>query len=773
MCNPSLEQPTLKDTLWYAQPASQWMEALPVGNGRIGAMVFGNPTKERIQLNEDSMWPGGPDFGDSKGNAADLEYIRNLIVQGKVHEADQEIVDRFSFKAITRSHQTLGDLHLEFKIDSSKISEYNRLLSMDQAIVTTRYKLSGYDCTLSTFASAPDDVIVTHIKTDHPEGLDFDIRLDRPDDHGHPTVVVTNPSDTEISMQGTVTQHGGKKLSEPYPLDYGVKFEARLKVKTKKGEVTTDNGILKLKNIKDATIYLVANTSFYHEDYILINKETLDNLESKTLKKVQEDHIIDFSDLYNRVKLDLGGNALDSIPTDSRLDKVKNGENDLDLVAKMYKYGRYLLISCSRPGTNPSNLQGLWNEHIEAPWNADYHVNINLQMNYWLADVTNLSECHEPLFDFVERLIARGRKTATEQYGINRGAVIHHASDLWAPAFMRAARPYWGSWIHGGGWVVQHHWEHYRFTEDKVFLEKKGYPAMKAIAEFYLDWLVLDEDTKKWVSFPETSPENSYVASDGKPAAVSYGAAMGHQIIAEVFENVLAAAKVLGISDAFISEVADKRKNLTSGIKIGQDGRILEWNEHLEEYEKGHRHMSHMYALHPGDEITQQNPEAFAAAKKTIAYRLEHGGAKTGWSRAWMINFNARLLDGQAAEENIGKFLQLSTADNLFDMHPPFQIDGNFGITAGVTELLVQSHEGLINILPALPPGWANGRVQGIKARGNIELDIHWKDGNLLEIKLLSPLEKTVKVKYKDRQVDILLTKQEPISLNQNLETVG
>lgn len=763
---------TVSDTvLWYKQPASKWMEALPIGNGRLGAMVFGDPNHERIQLNEDSMWSGGPDWGNAKGTKEDLEYIRQLVREGKVHEADKEIVERFSYKSILRSHQTMGDLYIDFN-EEKEVDDYKRELNIENALVTTTYTSSGNEFSEKVFASNPDDVLVVQLETTANEGMDLDLRLDRPKDKGHETVTVSNPNEDEISMKGMVTQFGGKKFSEPFPLDYGVKFETRLKVKNTSGTITPKNGRLELRGVKKATIYIVCNTSFYTDNYTEKNNEQLASLDKRSFEQLLDDHVNDYRSLYNRVSFNLGGNGLDSLPTDERLARIKEGATDNDLAEILFQYGRYLLIGSSRKGTNPANLQGLWNEHIEAPWNADYHVNINLQMNYWPAEVTNLSECHEPLFDFIDRVIERGKIEAKEQYGIERGAVIHHTTDLWATPWMRASTPYWGAWIHGGGWIVQHYWEHYQYTRDEIFLKERGYPAMKAIAEFYLDWLQKDPETGKWISYPETSPENSYLASDGKPAAVSYGTAMGHQIIGEVFDNVLASAQVLNIDDEFTQDVKTKRDNLYPGIIIGEDGRILEWNKPYEEPEKGHRHMSHLYALHPGDDITESDQAAFKAAQKTINYRLEHGGAGTGWSRAWMINFNARLLNAKAAQENIQKFFEISIADNLFDEHPPFQIDGNFGYTAGVAELLMQSHESFIRILPALPENWKEGKISGLKARGNTEVALEWQEGKLKTVSLKAEENKLVKLQYAGNQAEVELKAGEILVLDQNLAIV-
>ena len=755
--------------LWYTTPAENWDNALPVGNGRLGAMVFGNPTHERIQLNEDSMWSGAPEWGNSKGNPDNLNEIRKLIKEGNVHLADSLIVEYFSYKAVGRSHQTMGDLFLDF--DENEVTDYTRQLDLNKAIVSSSYKIDGYKVSQSVFSSAPDDVLVIKLETEHPDGLNVRLKLSRPDDKGHPTVTVSTPSNNTIKMEGMVTQYDGAKDSKPFVIDHGVKFETVLKAKNSSGSITAiDNG-LSLKKVKNATIYLVCNTSFYTDTYSEKNTKTLQKLETASYESILKNHIGDYKKLYNRTTIDLGYHELDSLPTSERLKMVKDGKDDIDLSAKLFNYGRYLLISCSRPNTNPANLQGLWNEHINAPWNADYHLNINLQMNYWLADVTNLSECHKPLFDFSDRLIERGKILAKEQYGFN-GTVAHQTTDLWAAPWMRAEKPYWGSWIHGGGWLVQHYWEHYRFTQDTTFLKERAYPALKAYAEFYSDWLVLDARDSTWVSVPETSPENSYLATDGKPAAVSYGNAMAHQIIGEVFDNTIETASILKIEDDFIKKIKEKRENLHSGIKIGSNGRLMEWDREYEEPEKGHRHISHLYALHPGDDITSENPELFEAAKKTIQYRLDHGGAGPGWSRAWIINFFTRLQDKEAVQENIDLFMQRSIYGNLLDIHPPFQIDGNFGFTAGVAESLLQSHEGFLRILPALPTKWKEGSIKGLKARGNILVDILWKEGKLVQLTLKSATTKTLKVKYAEVEKEIAFLKNTPVILDSNLNKI-
>lgn len=765
------KQATCENSLWYSQPASNWIEALPIGNGRMGAMIFGNPKHERIQLNEDSLWPGGPDWGNSKGTPQDLERYRKLMNEGEISKADKDYMDTFSYGSVTRSHQTMGDLFIDFE-NNGKVTNYKRSLCLKDALINVDYNIKGDEYSEKIFASNPDDVIAIKLTTTAKKGMSFKLRLERLEDHGRVTATSSNPSNSEISMKGMVTQYNAKKDSKPIVLDHGVKFETRLKINNTGGKVVSKDGVLLVSNVKNATIYLVSKTSFYTKNYKAENSQTLENLKGKTFEELLQRHTQDFNSFFDRVSLDLDDKALDSLPTDVRLDKVRNGATDLGLEAKLFQYGRYLLISSSRPGTNPANLQGIWNKDIEAAWNADYHLNINLQMNYWPSQVTNLSEFELPLLDFADRLLERGKITAKEQYGM-KGAVIHHTTDLWAPAWMRAEKPFWGAWIHGGGWLAQHYWEYYQFTQDKNFLKNRAYPFLKANAEFYLDWLQKDPKTGKWISYPETSPENSYYAPDGKPAALSKGTAMGYEIIGEVFDNTLAAAKILNINDSFVREVREKRKNLHKAIVIGDDGRILEWNRPYDEPEKGHRHMSHLYALYPGDDITEDNPKAFKAAQKTMDFRLTNGGGGPGWSRAWLINFNARLLDAASAHKNIKVLFEHSISNNLFNQHPPFQIDGNFGYTAGVAEMLLQSHEGFLRILPALPKQWETGNVKGLKARGNTTVDISWKNGILEELILISTKSQKCSIKYKGKTVEVQLRKNQNITLDKNLVNIN
>ncbi len=755
------------DQIWYEEPATDWDHALPVGNGRLGAMVFGQPISERIQLNEDSMWPGGPQWGDSKGTPEDLHEIRKLILAGKVHLADSLIVERFSNKAVTRSHQTLGDLYID--LDSAQVSDYYRSLNLDSAYVRSSYLLNGHRVQQTVFVSHPDQVLVVHYKTEDPEGLNLRLRINRPEDRGHPTAR-TEVWEDRLVMNGEVTQYGGARYSEPFPIDHGVRFEAVLLPRIRGGSIEKGPDGIRLKQVREATLLLVSATSYYHENYKKANYEVLSAIGELDYEQLMARHVKDYRSLYDRVRLDLGPDGPDSLSTQARLTRVKAGNPDLGLQEQLFRFGRYLLISSSRPGTNPANLQGIWNEHIEAPWNADYHLNINLQMNYWPAGPANLVECQLPLLDFADRLVERGKATAREQYGMS-GTVIHHATDLWAPAWMRAAQPYWGSWIHGGGWLSRHYWEHYAYSGDTVFLRERAYPALTEFSRFYLDWLAEDPQGNGLISFPETSPENSYVAADGVSAAVSKGAAMGYQIIQDVFGNTLRAVQVLGEDSELTRRIEAAKEDLPDGLAVGPDGRLLEWDRPYAEPEPGHRHISHLYALHPDDAITEDQPRLFRAAERTIAHRLDNGGAGPGWSRAWIINFYARLLQGNTAYEHVKLFLERSIYPNLMDVHPPFQIDGNFGYTAGVAEMLLQSHEGFLRLLPALPEAWANGSVSGLKARGNITVDLYWKDGRLNRVTLESPVETRVALKYGTLLKEYSLVAGEPLSLNGELNT--
>lgn len=741
--------------LWYNTPAEVWEEGLPVGNGRLGAMVMGIPGQEHLQLNEDSLWPGGyGDWGLAEGNRADLDQIRAYLLAGENKKADSLLVLKFSRKGVTRSHQTMGDLWFNF--DWIEYKNYKRSLNLETATVLTQFTSEGFEITQEVIASEPDDALIIRFKTNHPKGFNGSISMSRPEDNGFATAKTTVLNDHQLQMSGMITQRAGQLGSKPVEILNGVEFSTLLHVQNQSGEVTGADSVLTISGSQEFMVKLVSQTSFYADEFEAEASKQMESVQLKSWGELLMEHEADFASLFNRVKLQLGEDAPDSIPSNIRIERVKEGAVDLHLEKLLFDYGRYLLISSSRKGTNPANLQGLWNEHIAAPWNADYHVNINLQMNYWPADVTNLGELNEPLFSFIDGVIENGKQAARENFDMN-GSMVPHTTDLWQVAFLRAATAYWGSWIGAGGWIARHYWDHYLFTLDQKFLEERAYPALETVSAFYSDWLVEYPEDGTLVSSPSTSPENQFINAKGEKVASTMGAAMDQQIIADVFNNYLKASEILGKKSPLQEKIKTQLENLRPGVQFADDGRILEWDQPYEENEPGHRHMSHLYAFHPGDAITKSGtPEAFAAVRKTLEYRLAHGGAGTGWSRAWLINFSARLLDGEMAHEHIQKLLSQSLYPNLFDAHPPFQIDGNFGYTAGVAEMLVQSHEDdMIRLLPALPKAWKNGSVKGLKARGDFTIDMTWADGELTHCKIFAEKSNKTLVYYDGSEMEL------------------
>lgn len=749
------------DILWYKSPAKNWNEALPLGNGRLGVMVFGNTTNEHIQLNDDSLWPNDLGWKEPDGNKNDLDQIRQLLFDGNNSEADRMIIDKFSNKTVVRSHQTLGDLFIDF--DHKNITDYKRELNISNATSSVQYKTNGDLITEKIFISNPDQVIIIEFESKSKDGLNGKIRLTRPKDQGFETASTKSESSNLLIMRGEVTQRDAQFKSKPAPILKGVKFETRLKIRNTEGVVLQGDDYLELKNVQKATFYIVSNSSYYHDNYSEQNIKDLSNAENKPVKTIKKQHILDYQNLYNRVSLNLN-HQKDTIPTDVRLQQIKKDSIDTGLEALLFQYGRYLLISSSRQNTNPANLQGLWNPHIKAPWNADYHLNINLQMNYWPANLTGLDELNMPLFDYIDRLIENGKVTASKNFGCS-GSFIPHATDLWAPTWLRAPTAYWGASVGGGGWLMQHYWQHYEFTNDYEFLKNRAFPAMQEVTKFYSDWLIEDPRDGSLISAPSTSPENRFVNKKGESVATCLGSAMDQQVIAEVFDNYIKASKILNISNELTDKIKKQRLQLRPGFVLGEDGRILEWDREYTETEPGHRHMSHLYGFHPGVNVSKDlTPEIFDAAKQTLEYRLENGGAGTGWSRAWLINCSARLQDGDMAHEHIQLLLKKSMFKNLFDGHPPFQIDGNFGYTAGVSEMLLQSYEeNIVRILPALPTAWSEGSVKGLKARGGLTFDINWSHGKPTDMTIKSQFDNQFNMIYSDEIIPFEIKKGETI----------
>lgn len=721
--------------LFYDKPASVWTEALPVGNGSLGAMIYGGVAQEHIQFNEETLWAGKPHDYSNKGASAYLAEIRQLLTEGKQLAAQNLAQKEFMSEPLKQvPYQPFGDLYIDF-LEHDTYTDYTRVLDLENAISTVSYKIKEVVYTREVLASFPDQIIAVNLSASKSKALNFDIWLDA------------------VHDTKAVKSSGTSQTLEVKVKDGVLKGVATITVQTN-GQLQAVNGKLKITNASKATIYLSAATNYKSFNDVSGNpdqivKEILAKVGTESYKKIKAKHTKDYQSLFHRFQIDFGDNGQSAVVTNKRIYDFWKSENDPQLISLYVQYARYLMIASSRPGSKPPTLQGIWNDKLNPPWFSSYTSNINLEMNYWPVEIANLSECHEPLFDFIDDVSKTGKIVAKEHYGAE-GWAVHHNIDIWRGAAPVNASHH-GIWLSAGGWLSSHIWEHYLFTGDIAFL-KEYYPLLRDASLFYTQFLYKDPNTGYLISSPSNSPEIGGLVA---------GPTMDHQIIRALFKSNIEAAKILKVDQEFSEKLLDMLPKIAPN-QIGKHGQLQEWLEDKDNPENHHRHVSHLWAVYPGNGINyEETPDLMEAAKQSLEYRGDNG---TGWSLAWKVNFWARFLDGNRAYKLLHGLLSPAeeplrenkggSYPNLFDAHPPFQIDGNFGGASGILEMLLQSHLGKITLLPAVPDALANGRVSGIVARGGFELTFRWKNAVLQEVEVLSKNGGTCILEYKNKRIE-------------------